>query len=225
MACKDRKVSKLSEDSPWQLAPEEESLPYFNSGVMVVNLEQWRAENIERQCLDLIAKPAGPYRWWDQTILNYLLRGRIGLLPQEWNWQSEEVPHLDEPSPSVLHYTTGLKPWIYWGGAFRFKAWRMCYQFFIDSPARLFLNNGSSREMLAGPFDSLLDNSPFIRSLYLRYLKLFLKLSQSKESAAIFDQKIRFLSSPRKSRNTNREKQLLKAFQQQLRLRTQHRQA
>jgi lipopolysaccharide biosynthesis glycosyltransferase len=221
MACKDRKVCKLSEDSPWPLIPEDENLPYFNSGVMLVDLAQWRKEGIEQQCLDLIAKPAGPYRWWDQTILNHVLRGKVEFLPGEWNWQSGEIPASSDPSPRVLHYTTGLKPWLYWGGAFRFKAWRKCYQLCIGSPLRLFLKNDSWQGLIHGIFDELLDNSQIIRSLYLSYLKLALKFSRSHARVRLIGQKIQFLTSPRKSPDQPREKQLLKEFQQKVQLRMQ----
>ena len=216
MVCRDRKVLRLSEDSPWPLTAAEVSFPYFNSGVMLVDLEKWRAENVEQQCLDLISKPSGPYRWWDQTILNHVLRGKIGFLPQEWNWQSEEVPPMDEPTPRLLHYTTGLKPWVYWGSAFRFEAWRSCYKACVGSPARLFLKNGSWRGLINGLFDGILDSSSLVLSLYLGYLKLLLKLGGNKESATVLEQKIRFLASPRKSRDPLREKQLLKKFQRRL---------
>ena len=220
MACRDRKVSKLSEDSPWPLATEEANLPYFNSGVMLVDLNQWRAAGIEQHCLDLINKPAGPYRWWDQTILNYLLRGQIGFLPQEWNWQSGDHPKLGE-SPKVIHYTTGMKPWLYWGGAFRFKVWRKCYQLCIGSPLGLFLKNDSWQGLIHGIFDELLDHSEIIRSLYLGHLKLMLKVSRSPAKVDQFDRKIQFLSSSRKPRDQKNEEQLLKEFQQKVQLRMQ----
>lgn len=223
MACRDRKVRQLSEDSPWPLPPAEVNLPYFNSGVMLVDLGQWRTEGIEQQCLDLITKPAGPYRWWDQTILNRLLRGRVGFLPQEWNWQSEEVPAKDTPQAEILHYTTGTKPWVYWGSSFRFKAWRECYKACIGSPLLLFLQSGSWRGMINGLFDDLLENSLLVRSLYLTHLNLSLKISRSREKTSLVDQKIRFLGSPRQSRDSVREKQLLEKFKRRIASRVRRR--
>jgi lipopolysaccharide biosynthesis glycosyltransferase len=220
MACRDRKVSGLCEDSPWPLLPEEANLPYFNSGVMLVDLNQWRSEQIEKQCLDLITKPSGLYRWWDQTILNHLLRGRIQFLTQEWNWQSEEISE-SGGMPYIMHYTTGMKPWVYWGGTFRFKVWRKCYQLCIGSPMRLFLKNGSWQGLIHGIFDELLDNSQIIRSLYLVHLKLLLKVSLSPAKVDEVNRKIQFLSSPRKPRDQKYEKQLLKKFQQKAQLRMQ----
>ena len=225
MACRDRKVTRLSEDSPWPLAPTEENLPYFNSGVMLVNLAKWRAENIEQQCLDLIAKPAGPYRWWDQTILNYLLKDRIESLSSEWNWQSAEVPTRAEKPIQILHYTTGTKPWLYWGDSFRFKAWRSCYRACTESPLLLFLQSGSQRGLVNGLFDGLLERSRILRHLYINLLKVSLKLSGNKEGAALLEQKTRFLTSPRKHRDLKNEEQLLKKFKQELRARMQPRQA
>ena len=220
IVCRDRKVRQLSEDSPWPLIPEEESLPYFNSGVMLVDLEKWRAENVEQQCLYLIARPSGPYRWWDQTILNYVLRGKVGFLSQEWNWQSEEVPSPEEPTPHVLHYTTGLKPWVYWGRAFRFKAWRNCYRTCGGSPLELFLKNGSSRGLINGLFDGFLENSRAIRSLYLSHLKALLRLHRNTESATLLRQKIQFLNCTRTSHNRTHEKHILQNFQNHLTART-----
>lgn len=225
MACRDRKVIKLSEDSPWPLNPEEANLPYFNSGIMLVDLARWRTEGIEQQCLDLISKPSGPYRWWDQTILNHVLRGKIGFLPQEWNWQSEEVPPTDNPSPCVLHYTTGLKPWVYWGGAFRFKAWRSCYKACIGSPLLLFLQSGSWRGVINGLFDDFLESSLLVRSLYLAHLKLALRLSGNKDHSTLLQQKLHFLTSPRKPRDRHREKELLGRFRRQIATRMKRRHA
>lgn len=216
MACRDRKVLRLSEDAPWPLAPEEEGLTYFNSGVMLVDLDKWRAENVEQKCLDLISKPCGPYRWWDQTILNHVIRGKVGFLPPQWNWQSGEVPAPGEATPRILHYTTGLKPWLYWGCSFRFQAWRQCYRAVAGSPVRLLHENGSWRGLINGLFDALLDRSHLARCLYLAHLKLALKLSEKNERTALIEQKIHFLTSPRKSRNHSREKQMLKELQERL---------
>lgn len=110
MVCRDRKVLRLSQDSPWLLAPHEAGLPYFNSGVMLVDLDKWRAEQVEQKCLDLISKPCGTYRWWDQTILNYVIRGKVGFLPSQWNWQSEEVPAPGEPYPRIPSQVTKSFP-------------------------------------------------------------------------------------------------------------------
>ena len=220
MACNDRKVNNLSEDSPWPLSPEEANLPYFNSGVMLVDLNQWRAACVEQHCLALIHKPAGPYRWWDQTILNYLLKGQIEFLPQEWNWQSGDLPKLGD-IPKVIHYTTGMKPWVYWGGAFRFKVWRKCYQLCIGSPLGLFLKNDSWEGLIHGVFDELLNKSQLIRSLYLGHLKLILKVSRSPAKVHVVIRKIQFLSSTHKPRDQKYEKQLLKEFQQIVQLRMQ----
>lgn len=218
MACRDRKVSKISEDSPWHLTPEEVNLPYFNSGVMLVDLRQWRTEGIEQQCLNLIAKPAGTYRWWDQTILNHLLRGRVGFLSQEWNWQSEQVSDL-EKNPKIIHYTTGIKPWGYWGSDFRFKAWRSCYKAYIGLPLLLFLQKSAWNGLLTGLFDGLIENSKLVREIYLRYLKLSLRFSRKPDDRNLLRQKIRFLEAPRKLRNRSLENRILKEFRQRLTIR------
>jgi len=56
------------------IAPDDQ---YFHSGVLVMQLERWRRENILEQCLETGDRFADRLRSHDQTLLNLVCHGRI----------------------------------------------------------------------------------------------------------------------------------------------------
>ncbi len=107
------------------LAPD---LPYFNSGVMTLDLALWREERLAERLLRYLESHAHAIRWWDQDALNAVLAGRWGELDPRWN----QIPQFWEPvadaadpfpaplrelvirDPWIVHYSTWSKPW-HWG--------------------------------------------------------------------------------------------------------------
>ena len=99
--------------------------PYFNSGVMVIDLEAWRASEIERHCLEAVRLFPHATKWLDQHLLNLSLAGRWGMLAPVWNKQSfinllpdwrcspyEEAEFLEaRHNPSIIHFCSRTKPW------------------------------------------------------------------------------------------------------------------
>ena len=57
---------------------------YFNSGFMLVNLTQWRKENVEQKCLEWLSEYTP--QLFDQDALNAVLSDKIHILPLEWNF-------------------------------------------------------------------------------------------------------------------------------------------
>lgn len=55
---------------------------YFCSGLLFINVTQWRAQNIESKCLDFMQKYSVEYP--DQDALNIILKGDIVRLPPEY---------------------------------------------------------------------------------------------------------------------------------------------
>jgi lipopolysaccharide biosynthesis glycosyltransferase len=85
---------------------------YYNSGVLLMDLDQLRRENFLRQSLEFLRVWKGKYRYWDQSAINFLLHDRIDELPGHWNraswlFDAQEDNHLD----CVLHYTSSA-PWL-----------------------------------------------------------------------------------------------------------------
>lgn len=91
---------------------------YFNSGVLLMNLpllrEHTAMEGILKQCERLRDKLTFP----DQDILNTIYAGQVKYAPwKQYNYQvglMKRIPKEDVRRIVVLHYTSYVKPWMYW---------------------------------------------------------------------------------------------------------------
>lgn len=102
------------------------SLPYINSGILLMNLDVWRREGLTAKAAECATAHKFPFL--DQDTLNYLLQGRIMLLPIKYNVQTlflfndetkwnVEYTYLQEireavKNPVVVHYVSANKPWL-----------------------------------------------------------------------------------------------------------------
>lgn len=59
---------------------------YFNSGVMLFDLEQWRKGNWTRKVLEYIRSDGNVYPFADQDYLNHALKGNFGILGCRYNF-------------------------------------------------------------------------------------------------------------------------------------------
>jgi lipopolysaccharide biosynthesis glycosyltransferase len=86
---------------------------YFNSGVLLVNLPEWRKQMITERTLDFLGKHSRDLSFPDQDALNAVVLNDWGRLPARWN---KQVIRLGEPdlesisTPGILHFTS-YKPW------------------------------------------------------------------------------------------------------------------
>ena len=93
--------------------------PYFNAGVMVVNLELWRRDRIPDRVLEYLRRHRDTVVFWDQEGLNAVLAGKWGALDPRWNYNVAvrgarlRGVHHDADEPWIVHFTGKLKPWIY----------------------------------------------------------------------------------------------------------------
>ena len=99
--------------------------PYFNSGIMVLNLRRWRAEDVTRRLLSCLRENQKHVWCWDQYALNVVFAGNWGQLPLRWNQGAHafEFPNCEHApydqqqfremveNPAVIHFTTQWKPW------------------------------------------------------------------------------------------------------------------
>ena len=86
---------------------------YFNAGVMVVNLDLWRRDDVPRQVLEYLRRHGDALVFLDQEGLNAVLAGKWGELDPRWNCMAR-VPR--RPNDSwIVHFTGNLKPWFYPG--------------------------------------------------------------------------------------------------------------
>lgn len=91
-----------------------EGARYFNSGVLLINLPEWRRQRISERALDILNKHSSRLSFPDQDALNAVVAGNWGRLPSRWNTQ---IIRLGQPESAllrergILHYTS-YKPWV-----------------------------------------------------------------------------------------------------------------
>ena len=84
---------------------------YINAGVLVMNLEAFRKNEIEQQFIKLISEYDFDLLDPDQAYLNYLCNGKILILPNGWN--KEPMPLPCKGKKNIIHYALYKKPWQY----------------------------------------------------------------------------------------------------------------
>lgn len=98
---------------------------YFNSGVMIIDLEKWRAEKITEQVLNFATTNQEELRFHDQDALNAILHDRWLIVHPKWNAQAYILQgEKDHPTkigkmeydearndPALVHYSGHVKPW------------------------------------------------------------------------------------------------------------------
>lgn len=77
---------------------------YFCAGIMLTNLKRWREEGVSAKCCAWLAEHPEA-RFWDQSALNRVLKGRVKLVDKAWNRYVGEAGECH-----VLHYA-GANPW------------------------------------------------------------------------------------------------------------------
>lgn len=87
-----------------------EGQPYYNSGVMVIDVAKWRDADVGRRALAYAKRMGDRLAWWDQDAINGVMGARIQEMPAEWNCQ---VSPLTTPSGQevLVHFFGRIKPW------------------------------------------------------------------------------------------------------------------
>jgi len=111
---------------------------YFNSGVMLLNLKEIRAENIEKKLFEYAENPPYKERFEDQDVLNYAFQAKVKLLPAQWNFRPD-----DEGKYNIIHFLGPEKPWKSDTVKFQEYFW----QFARLTPFYAELHNGLREEM------------------------------------------------------------------------------
>ncbi|WNI18826.1 glycosyltransferase family 8 protein [Actinacidiphila sp. ITFR-21] len=108
------------------------AFPYFNAGVLVVDVERWRRQGITRRATALMRDPDWRPVLEDQDTLNHVVDGRFEMLDPRWNvvpvdfikrsfgrtaipgdrYVPAEYQRDLEDAPWIVHYLTDRKPWL-----------------------------------------------------------------------------------------------------------------
>ncbi len=98
---------------------------YFNSGVVLVDVDKWKKVGVFEKICELAKKYDGQYRYDDQCLLNYLFINNWKQIDLCWNVQRAQFSSrtfkfcsINEKSyfnsfinPKIFHFTTARKPW------------------------------------------------------------------------------------------------------------------
>ncbi|TDL79397.1 glycosyltransferase [Palleronia sediminis] len=92
--------------------------PYFNAGVMLMDLPAWRAAAITDRAVSLGEANRERMIRHDQNLLNAVLQGDWAELHPAWNWQYTRASNLlsEMVGPNLLHFIGPEKPWSHKGG-------------------------------------------------------------------------------------------------------------
>jgi lipopolysaccharide biosynthesis glycosyltransferase len=91
-----------------------EEVPYFNSGVMLIDLDRWRSDEIASKALAFCREYPARLKYWDQCALNFVLTVACQDLSAIWNLQGAHVDTGDKQllrDAKVVHFTASFKPW------------------------------------------------------------------------------------------------------------------
>lgn len=97
---------------------------YFNSGVMLINIERWIAADITTQTLDTLLNSKKELRFPDQDALNMVLNGRARYISPRWNYLYDLIHDLNLNKTAMrpvgkavlIHFAGAVKPWAEWSG-------------------------------------------------------------------------------------------------------------
>lgn len=92
--------------------------PYFNSGLLLIDVAAFNAQAILERCLALAQARPDRLIGIDQELLNAVLHGDWAEISPRWNWQYTRASMLFEAMEGahLVHFIGGKKPWGHTGG-------------------------------------------------------------------------------------------------------------
>jgi len=96
-------------------SPFDTAEPYFNSGVLLVDIGGLAAADIPARLREMEASGILSTLFFDQDVLNYVFRGRWLALDWRFNVLMPKPAH-EALNPRILHYTMDRKPWNLFSG-------------------------------------------------------------------------------------------------------------
>lgn len=87
---------------------------YFNSGMMLINLNKWREDYVKSRVISLVRSKPEAIRFVDQCGLNAIVNGNWVEADSDFNFQHYMLNDKYKDnfvSPVVVHFTGSSKPW------------------------------------------------------------------------------------------------------------------
>lgn len=85
--------------------------PAFNSGVLVINLELWRKNDLTKKVVDWISTHNHYLTLPDQAALNFFIEGNFHIIEKKWNVCLYKTKLKKDETMSILHFNGQVKPW------------------------------------------------------------------------------------------------------------------
>jgi len=115
---------QLKDDWPHENPP---AGSYFNSGVLIVNAEQWRTDGIGKQAIEATQRFNDQMKFFDQSALNYICHKRVHFLDSKWNTLASRIG-AKTTELGVLHFAWWCKPWRDSWNNTAYPLWRTIYR-------------------------------------------------------------------------------------------------
>lgn len=105
---------------------------YFNSGLLLIDVERFRETDLMRRCIHLAQTSKRKIPGHDQNLLNGVLRGGWAELSPLWNWQytRDSVFFEAMEDANIVHFIGAKKPWRHASGAMP-RRFRRAYRDFF----------------------------------------------------------------------------------------------
>ena len=176
---------------------------YFNSGVMLINLDFWRKHHVGMKCLNMIIENPASSFMPDQDALNIVLEGKVDYLHPRCNCLTlfsmrdeylknrvfkEDFNKVKEASsnPTIIHYVFVNKPWFKGGYLPKREIWNKYHKISEWSDVKIKWRNGYKSfirhytkqliEIGGGVLGFDLTQNPFIKRRYPHIRIFFLLL-------------------------------------------------
>jgi hypothetical protein len=152
------------------------SAPYFNAGVLLIDVARWRESGVMERCVAFGRANKAQMIRHDQNLLNGVLQGDFAELSPVWNWQYTWASSLTEAMvvPNIVHFIGRKKPWKQ-GGDQLSPRYRRAFRDFLKAtfPERAVPDDGPATGARAGYVRKLLLKHFIAAGSMARYLARF----------------------------------------------------
>lgn len=93
---------------------------YFNSGVLLINIQRWLHENISSKVVAILETQGNTFQYMDQDALNIVLEDKVKFVEKKYNFifmlGHQKADYIATPPVDTvfLHYAGANKPWQKW---------------------------------------------------------------------------------------------------------------
>jgi lipopolysaccharide biosynthesis glycosyltransferase len=111
---------------------------YFQAGVLVIDLDIWRAQDIEQIFTKILREEKNRIQWWDQDVLNIAFEGRWQRLPLWFNVCNQVRKLIDvkviESNVRFIHLDGSSKPWKFHSTEAHAQSWYLAFEDCFGKP-------------------------------------------------------------------------------------------